>query len=192
MKIRQKTVQRIMKNRPLLLGLAAIVLLTASTAELYSASFDEEKTETADGRKFIFPRDALGEGPVIFALAMPQDRKNGTQQQKELMEWQQYFNENPDILGDVPVYHFPVLAGVPFFAKGPIKGALAKYYAEAVAPGNLGVLFVSDIETFTTNAEITLDDQSTLVVVASDGTIQGYLKGALTPEKVRRLQALIP
>jgi hypothetical protein len=53
------------------------------------------------------------------------------------------------------------------------------------------VLFVSKTEKFSEKAEIPFDDESILVVVASDGTITGYVKGMVTPSKVGQLQNLI-
>lgn len=158
---------------------------------LFSASFEEEKTKTADGKDFLFPHDGLKGGPAIFALTMGRDRDNGSAQQKEVIAWQQYFTENPTFVGSTPVYHFPVLSGVPFFVKGTIRKALYDYYAEIVDPSRVGVLFVSKTEKFVENAGIPFDDESALVVVAPDGTIAGYVKGGVTPAKVEQLQKVL-
>ncbi len=99
------------------------MMLVICTSSIFSATFEEEKTKTADGEDFLFPKDALRYGPAIFALTMGKDRDNGEVQQKEVIAWQQYFTENPNMLGSIPVYHFPVLSGVPFFIKGTIRKA---------------------------------------------------------------------
>ena len=160
-------------------------------SSIFSASFEEEKIKTADGEDFLFPSDALRSGPAIFALTMGQDRANGEDQQKEVIAWQMYFNENPNTVGSIPVYHFSILSGVPFFVKGTIRKALYAYYTEVADPKRVGVLFVSKTEKFAQQAEIPFDDESTLVVVASDGTIVGYVKGMVTPDKVGQLQKVL-
>lgn len=158
---------------------------------LFSASFEEEKTKTADGENFLFPNDGIKNGPAIFALTMGKDRDNGSAQQKEVIAWQQYFTENPTLVGTTPVYHFPVLSGVPFFVKGTIRKALYDYYAEIVDPSRVGVLFVSKTEKFVEQAGIPFDDESSLVVVAPDGSIAGFVKGGVTPAKVEQLQKVL-
>lgn len=168
-----------------------ILLLVMSASCIFSASFELEKTKTADGEDFLFPTDALREGSAIFALTMGKDRSNGEIQQKEVTAWQQHFNDNPDLLGSVPVYHFSVLSGIPFFVKGPIRKALYEYYADIVDPSKVGVLFVSKTEKFTQKAELPFDDESILVVVSSDSTIVGFVKGSITPGKVEQLQKLL-
>lgn len=167
------------------------MVLAIGTFSISAATFEQEKTKTADGEDFLFPTDALRSGSAIFALSMGKDRDNGEVQQKEVIGWQNYFLENPDTVGQIPVYHFPVLSGVPFFVKGAIRKALYEYYADIVDPSRVGVLFVSKTEKFAKQAEIPFDDESILVVVASDGTIVGYVKGAVTPAKAGQLQKVI-
>ncbi len=171
--------------------LVMLLVLAFLASSLFSATFDEEKIKTSDGESFLFPEDALKTGPAIFALSMGQDRDNGEEQQKEVIAWQQRFNEDPTIVGTVPVYHFPVLSGVPFFVKGAIRKALYEYYTDIVDPSRVGVLFVSKTEKFAEQAGIPLDEESTLVVVASDGTVLGYVKGAITSDKVGQLKRLL-
>lgn len=43
---------------------------------------------------------------------------------------------------------------------------------------------MSKTEKFAKQAEIPFDEESILVVVASDGTIIGFVKGEVTPTKV--------
>lgn len=166
------------------------VLLAFSVSLLFSSSFEEEKIKTADGENFIFPSDAYRDGPVVFALTLGKDRSNGEVQQQTVIAWQQYFNENPNTLGNIPVYHFSVLSGVPFFVKGTIRKALYENYAVVADPSKVGVLFVSKTEKFAEQAGIPFDEESTLVVVESDGTIAGYVKGPVTPGKVEQLKVL--
>jgi len=128
---------------------------------------------------------------IFSFLTMGKDRSNGEVQQKEVIAWQQYFNDNPTTLGSIPVYHFPVLSGVPFFVKGPIKKALYDYYADIVNPARVGVLFVSKTEKFAKKAAIPSGDESILVVVASDGTIKGFVTGGVTPLKIGQLKSVL-
>ena len=168
-----------------------LMVVAICTSSIFSASFEEEKIKTADGEDFLFPSDALLSGPAIFALTIGKDRANGEVQQKEVIAWQRYFNENPSTVGLIPIYHFSVLSGVPFFVKGTIRKALHANYTEVVDPKRVGVLFVPKAEKFAQQAEIPFDDESILVVVASDGTIVGYVKGMVTPVKVGQLQRVI-
>lgn len=168
-----------------------LLMLVVCTPILFSASFEEEKTKTADGEDFLFPSDGIQNGPAIFALTMGKNRENGSAQQKEVIAWQQYFTDNPSFVGTTPVYHFPVLSGVPFFVKGTIRKALYDYYSEIVDPSRVGVLFVSKTEKFVEQAGIPFDEESALVVVGSDGTIAGFVKGGVTPAKVEQLQKVL-
>ncbi len=167
------------------------MLVVFSSTLLFSASFEEEKTKTADGETFVFPTDALHNGPAIFALTMGKDRENGEVQQMQVISWQKYFDKEPKTLGAVPVYHFAVLSGVPFFVKGTIRGALHKFYADKTDPSLVGVLFVSKTDKFSQQAGIPSDDSGTLVVVAPDGNIAGYIKGEVTPSKVEQLKNIL-
>ncbi|NBK21857.1 MAG: hypothetical protein EOM68_07515 [Spirochaetia bacterium] len=171
--------------------LILLMVLAIGASSIFAATFDQEKTKTADGEDFLFPTDALQKGAAIFALTMGKDRDNGEVQQKEVIAWQKYLLENPDTVGSTPVYHFPVLSGVPFFVKGTIRKALYDYYTDVVDPARVGVLFVSKTEKFAKQAEIPFDDESILVVVASDGTVVGYVKGAVTPAKAGQLKKMI-
>ena len=176
-----------MKKKPVFI----LLMLVVCTSLIFSATFEEEKTKTADGEDFLFPTDGIQNGGAIFALTMGKDRDNGEVQQKEVIAWQQYFSENPSAVGRVPVYHFSVLSGVPFFVKGTIRKALYDYYAEVVDPSRVGVLFVSKTEKFAEQADLPFDDESVLVVIATDGTIAGYVRGAVSPAKVEQLQRVI-
>lgn len=168
-----------------------LLMLALSSTLLFSDGFEKEKTETADGQKFTFPDDALRKGTAIFALTMGKDRDNGEVQQKQAIGWQVYFDKNPSVVGTMPVYHFPVLAGIPGIVKGTIKKALYKFYADKADPSRVGVLFISNADTFARKAGFPSDDNATLVVVASDGTVKGYVKGELTLSKVEDLKKLL-
>ncbi len=171
--------------------LIIFLLVAFSSFSLFSANFEEEKTKTSDGEKFVFPADALRTGPAIFAITMAKDRENGSLQQLQVLGWQEYFNQNPNMLGSVPLYHFPVLSGVPFFAKGLIRNALYDYYADKTDPSKVGVLFISKREKFADQAGFPLDNNGTLVVVAPDGAIKGCVKGEVDPTNIERLQKIL-
>lgn len=171
--------------------LAVVLVLAFSFCMLFSASFAEEKTKSSDGKDFLFPQDALQAGAAIFALSLGTDRENGEEQQSSLLGWQTYFNDNPTVVGSIPVYHFPVLAGVPFFVKGAIRKALYESYVGLVDPGRVAILFISKAESFAKRANLPLDRESTLAVVASDGTMAGYVKGPLSLEKIEALKVLL-
>lgn len=171
--------------------LIMVLMVILCSSLLFAATFQEEKTKTADGEDFVFPTDALRSGAAVFALTMGKDRDNGELQQKQVTGWQEYFDQNPATLGSVPVYHFPVLSGIPFFVKGTIRKALYNYYADKTDPSRVGVLFVSKTEKFAEQAGFPSDESGTLVVVAPDGRVAGYVKGEVTPSKVEQLQKML-
>ncbi|MDY0289939.1 MAG: hypothetical protein RBR15_14020 [Sphaerochaeta sp.] len=171
--------------------LVMIMILLFCSSLLFSATFDEEKTKTADGENFLFPADALRTGPAVFALTMGKDRDNGEVQQMQVIGWQEHFDNNPTLLGTIPVYHFSVLSGVPFFVKGTIRGALHKFYADKTDPSRVAVLFVSKTDKFAQQAGFPADESGTIVVVASDGSVAGYVKGEVTSAKVAQLQKVL-
>lgn len=166
-----------------------IILLLSYMA--YAATFPQVKTQNAEGDEFIFPQDAIQEGPALFALAMSTNRKNGEVQQAELIAWQEYFNAHEERTYQLKVYHFPVLASIPFFVKGAIRKGIGKSYENLVPKERVAILFISDVENFADQAGIPLDEQSTLVLVKEQGEIAGYIKGPPTEENLDALQKLI-
>ena len=83
-----------------------------------SGTFERVKAKSFDKEKFIFPDDVRGTKLNIFFLAMGTDRETGEAQQLALLDWHAALDERAVFSDAVMPYHFPVLAGVPFFRQG--------------------------------------------------------------------------
>jgi hypothetical protein len=169
--------------------LACMAVFGAAT--LFGSAFPRIVTETADGNKFVFPDDATDAGPVLFALAVGSSRKDGEEQQRQLLEWQRYFDEHPSLLGPVAAYHVPVIGKVPFFVKGAIRKGMGNAYGEYTDKARIVVLFVKDVASFAEASGFELDGRPTLVLTDRDGAIAGILKGELSDRNAERLQEML-
>jgi hypothetical protein len=169
----------------------AVTLLILVCTSLCAGTFPQVKAKAADGNSFLFPDDALQKGPALFAFAISTSRENGEEQQKSLIEWQTFFNENPSVLAGLPVYHFPVIGSVPFFVKGAIRNGIWKIYSPQVESEQVAVLFISDLEGFSETSGIPIDTLATLALVDQTGTVLNYLKGGVNEENLDRLQEIV-
>jgi hypothetical protein len=168
-----------------------VTILLLSCFSLSAGTFPKVKTKAADGNGFLFPDDALQKGPALFAFAISTSRENGEEQQKSLLEWQTYFNENPLFLAGIPVYHFPVIGSVPFFVKGAIRNGIWKIYSSQVESEKVAVLFISDLESFSDKSGISVDSFATLAFVDKEGTVIDFIKGPVNEENLVRLQEIV-
>ena len=159
--------------------------------EVDMGSFEQVKTKTFDKEKFIFPDDVRGTQLNIFFLAMGADRDAGEAQQLALIDWHMALAERGVFSDAVMPYHFPVLAGVPFFVKGMINGAMRDTYEGKVPLDQAGILFIKDLAAFAGSAGLPLDDQATIVIATADAVPLQFFKGEVSPQGVDEIVAAI-
>ncbi|MFW2404417.1 MAG: hypothetical protein ACN4GT_06590 [Gammaproteobacteria bacterium] len=169
--------------------LTSFLLLAATVAG--AGQFETVKAKTFDKNKFVFPTDVRGSRLNVLFLAMSSDQDNGIYQQDLLLEWQAQLDERDVFSEEVVAYHFPVLAGPPFFVKGIISRALSKSYDGKVPPDQSGVLFVKDLEAFAASADLPLDGEPTIVIADADGKPLQAFKGEATFDAVGALVSVI-
>lgn len=119
---------------------------------------------------------------MLIALNIGTSRSNGGEvQQEALIAWQDAIETSTSLTRFAPpFYHISVIeGGAPFFVRGAIRRGLAESFENLIDLERGGVLFLSKAEKFAKQAEIPPIDggEPTLVVVSSDGTITGYVKG---------------
>jgi hypothetical protein len=158
--------------------------VNAATEHSETAAFVTVSAKTLDKEKFSFPGDVRGKQLNVMFLSMSEDRDNGTYQQDALLAWQAALDERGVFSDDVMAYHFPVMAGVPFFVKGIISGAMRDLFEGKVPPDQVAVLFIKDLEGFAESAGLGLDGEPTIVITTSDATPLRSFKGDVTPERV--------
>ena len=168
-----------------------IATCVAIGQEREPGSFERVKAKTFDKEKFTFPDDVRGTKLNMFFLAMGADRESGQAQQLDLLDWHEALAERGAFSDAVMPYHFPVLAGVPFFVKGMIVGAMRESYEGRVPLDQSGVLFIKDLDAFAGSAGLTLDDQATIVIVTTDATPLQSFKGVASPQGVDEIVAAI-
>ena len=88
-------------------------------------------------------------------------------------------------------YHFPVMAGVPFFVKGMISGAMRDSFEGKLPQDQVAVLFIKDLEGFAAGPGIELDGQPTIVITTADAKPLRAFKGEVSPEGVDEIVAAI-
>jgi len=169
--------------------LTSFLLLAATVAG--AGEFETVKAKTFDKNKFVFPSDVRGSRINVLFLAMSSDQDNGIYQQDLLLEWQAQLDQRDVFSGEVVAYHFPVLAGPPFFVKGIIRRALKKSYDGKVPLDQAGVLFVDDLESFAAAANLPLDGEPTIVIADADGKPLQAFKGEATLDGVGALMTAI-
>ena len=163
----------------------------AASQDPVSGSFETVKAKYFDKEKFVFPGDVRGTKLNIFFLAMGAERESGEAQQLALLEWHLALDERGVFSDAVVPYHFPVLAGVPFFVKGMIVGAMRETYEGKVPLDQAGVLFIDDLKAFADSAGLTIDDQPTIVIVTADAKPLQVFKGNVSSEAVDELVVAI-
>lgn len=166
--------------------LTSLFLLFAATVA-GAGEFETIKAKTFDKKKFVFPSDVRGSRLNVLFLAISSDQDNGIYQQDLLLEWQAQLDKRDVFSEEVVAYHFPVLAGPPFFVKGIIRRALKKSYDGKVPLDQAGVLFVDDLESFAAAANAPLDGEPTIVIADANGKPLQAFKGEATPDAVGAL-----
>ncbi len=158
----------------------ALGMCAAIGQETDMGSFVQVKTKTFDKEKFVFPDDVRGTQLNIFFLAMGADRDAGEAQQLALIDWHVALAERGVFSDAVMPYHFPVLAGVPFFVKGMITGAMRDTYEGKVPLDQAGILFIKDLAAFAEAAGLPLDGQPTIVIATAEAIPLQFFKGEVS------------
>ncbi|MGE4583649.1 MAG: hypothetical protein AB7C91_03290 [Sphaerochaeta sp.] len=165
------------------------ILLQASL--MFAATFPTVEGKHFDGKAFQFPADLLDDRPLVIALTLSSSRKNGEQQQEELLLWHEGFKTQPSLIKGNPVYNLTIVGGAPFFVRGAIRKGIAEGYEPQLSGQEGGVVFLSDTRQFINDAGIPIDGQPTLVVVDPDGSIRGYVKGTYRQQNLQALSLLL-
>lgn len=166
-------------------------LLFLQSLLLWGGTFAEVGARTAGGDRFQFPHDALGDQPVLFALAMGTTQSSGELQQEQLLQWHRHLMDTPLLLRGTEIFHFPVIGSAPRLVRGLIRRGIGRSYSDDVSPDRAAVLFVSDEHAFARQAGIPLDEKPTLALVLPSGEIAGYVKGPLNDQNLQELQELL-
>ncbi|MEE4184627.1 MAG: hypothetical protein V2J12_02535 [Gammaproteobacteria bacterium] len=140
---------------------------------------------------FSFPDDIDGPGPHLLFLGMAVDKDNGAEQGEALLVWFKALTADGLVPGAARPWHFSVIEGVPFFAKGFVRSGIAKTYGGLLPPSQGVVLFVDDVRAFAAAAGLTLDGQPRIVVYTPERGIIEVFTGAYTPERGAALAAVL-
>jgi hypothetical protein len=163
----------------------------AATEFSDDAAFVAVDAKTLDKDKFSFPADVRGKQLNVMFLSMSDEQDNGTYQQEALVDWQVALDERGVFSEDVMAYHFPVMAGVPFFVKGMISGAMRDSFEGKLPRDQVAVLFIKDINAFAAGPGIALDGKPTIVITTSDAKPLRSFKGEVSPAGVDEIVAAI-
>jgi len=168
---------------------------SAAMPETTQLSFPRVEAKTFDKEDFIFPEDLHGERLNVLFLAMAKDQDTGEYLQKALIDWQIELEQRGVLDDSVIAWHFSVISGVPFFIKGIVTRAMRKEYSGKVPLDQAGILFVDDIDEFSADAKLPIDDKPTIVITTTDGyqlrTFKGDVTPAIADEVAAAIQALL-
>lgn len=140
---------------------------------------------------FDFPADIKGPGPHLLFLGMAIDKDNGAEQGDALLVWFKALRADGVIPGTARPWHFSVIEGVPFFAKGFVRNGIAKTYGGLLPPSQGVVLYVDDVRAFAAAAGLAVDGQPRVVVFTPERGIIEVLAGRYTPEHRAALDAAL-
>jgi hypothetical protein len=140
---------------------------------------------------FNFPEDIAGPGLHLLFLGMAVDKDNGAEQGTALLEWFKALTADGVIPGQARPWHFSVIEGVPFFAKGFVRSGIAKTYGGLLPPRQGVVLYVDDVRAFAAAAGLELDGRPRVVVYTRERGIIDVYAGAYTPARGAALAAAV-
>lgn len=163
-------------------------LLISLSAAVWAGQFPNIEAKTVGNDSFQFPMQALEEGPAFFAIAMSTDRKNGEVQQLLLLDWHQELLNISAMYGGIEIYHIPVIESPPRFVQGFIRRGMRKFFEPAVSEDQAVLLFVEDVQTFSSQTGIPIDTKPAVALVHTDGSLAGYIKGESSPENIEALK----
>ncbi len=127
---------------------------------------------------------------MLIALNIGTSRSNGEVQQEALIAWQDAIETSTSLTRFAPFYHISVIEGAPFFVRGAIRRGLAESFENLIDLERGGVLFLSKAEKICQAGRNPHRWEPTLVVVSSDGTITGYVKGRVDALALSQLDAI--
>lgn len=171
----------------ILCALIVAVAVAGFAPVAFAGEFQSVKTKTFDKEKFMFPGDIRPAKLNVFFLAMSDDQDSGQAQQQALLDWHAALVDRGVFSNDVVPYHFPVLAGVPFFVKGIVSRAMTDIYDGKVPLDQAAPLFIKDLDKFAAGPGLPLDDSPTIVIVSSAAEPLEFFKGEVSPEGVERI-----
>jgi len=165
--------------------------VSAIAQESSSGTFQVVKAKTLDKEKFTFPDDVRGSQLNVMFLDMAHDRKSAETQELELIDWYVALEKRGIFDEQVMPYHFPVVAGAPFFIKGAIAGKMKESYEGKIPFSQVSILFIKDLDAFADSAGLKVDGQPTIVITTSDAKPLQTFKGQVSPGGVDEIVAAI-
>ena len=163
----------------------------ALAEEVGTGAFQQVQARTLDDEKFTFPDDMRGSRLNVLFLDMGTNRKSEETQELALIDWHVALEKRGIFSEAVMAYHFPVVAGAPFFVKGAIVGNMKTSYEGKVPFGQVSILFVKDLAAFAEAAGLVVDEQPTIVITTSDAKPLQTFKGQVSPDGVDEIVAAI-
>ena len=129
-------------TRRITIYLVLIVYAVVAGMPAVAADIEKVSAKTLAKDKFKFPEDlAAGKLNVLF-LGIADEQEVGQQQGDQLLVWHAELEAQGAFADGVLPYHFPVMAGVPFFVKGIISGAMRDVYEGKVPFEQLSLIHI--------------------------------------------------
>jgi hypothetical protein len=168
-----------------------LLMLLCTSNLVWAGTFPSVETKTIGNDSFVFPDQALKDGPALFAIALSESRNNGEVQQQMLLDWHEDLVSISKSNNTMGVYHFSVIQSPPRFVQGIIRRAIGKFYEGIVPDEQAVILFNNDIDAFASQAGFPIDDEPTIVVVDGNGAVIGFVKGENSPSNIEKLKELV-
>ena len=165
--------------RRLSFGLALLVfaVLISGAPNALAADLQKVSAKTLAKDKFKFPQDLAAPRLNVLFLGIADEQEVGQAQGDQLLVWHAELESQGAFAEGVVPYHFPVMAGVPFFVKGLISGAMRDVYEGKVPFEQVAVLHIDDTDEFTASLGVPNDQLPTIALISASGDIVQLFHG---------------
>lgn len=157
--------------------LALVVCAIITTVPAVAADVQAVEAKTLAKDKFKFPADLSAAKLNVLFLGIADEQEVGQQQGDQLLVWHAELEAQGAFVAGVVPYHFPVMAGVPFFVKGIISGAMRDVYEGKVPFEQVAVLHIDNTDDFSASIGVPNDQQPTIALVSASGEIVQLFHG---------------
>jgi hypothetical protein len=164
-------------TRRITIYLALIMSAIVATAPAVATEIQEVAAKTLAKDKFKFPADLSADKLNVLFLGIADEQEVGQQQGDQLLVWHAELEAQGAFADGVVAYHFPVMAGVPFFVKGIISGAMRDVYEGKVPFEQVAVLHIKDTDEFSASLGVPNDQLPTIALVSADGEVVQLFHG---------------
>lgn len=155
----------------IVLAIAVFALLSAAGAFSQRLPDIDARSGSGDsGSLHEFLHDSRN---TLVALSMAEDQDTGEAQLQTLLETHQTLDRRTN-LSRYSIIHVNVITGAPWFVRGVIRRGLTGEYEDPVEDEQVIVLFIDDLDEFSSTVDIPVTRRPSWLSVSPDGTVEWW------------------